>query len=293
MRTGMTYGYTRSQRMRLAAGLVCLLALPGCQNLEGLLDSLGGKPSARVTGVNFQEFSLDGATLGFDVEVTNPYAVPLPLLDLKYGLASGAEPFLSGDIQLDDSIEARGSKLLTLPARVNFAELFGALTGLKPGAVVPYAMDMEIGVDAPGLGPLSLPLRKQGELPVPTVPDVELESVAWDKLSLDEATATLKLRVGNTNSFPIDLDTLAYNLALGGSTVANTSLARAVSMSPGEDALLEIPISFAPKSLGFAVFNMLMGEGGGYELGGTMSVDTPFGALDMPFQRSGDTTFKR
>jgi len=55
----------------------------------------------------------------------------------------------------------------------------------------------------------------------------------------------------------------------------------------------EIPTSFAPAKLGMAVFGMLSGTGSGYSLKGTVAIDTPFGPMAPPIDRTGDTVFRR
>ena len=261
----------------------------GCSQLEPVLQGLD-KPSASIAGVSLQDLDLERVTLAFDVDITNPYAVALPLGNLTYGLTSGGRSVLSGDVRPTESVPAGGSSRLKVPATLVFADLLAAVSGLRPGAVVPYEFDAQLDVDTP-LGPLSLPLRKQGELPVPAVPELALESVQWGRLSMDEATATLKLRVGNTNDFALDLASMAYDLALGGHSIVSTSLSKPTSFGADESAVVEVPISFKPMDLGFAVFKLLTGDGAGYALKGDMLVDTPFGPLTMPFDVDGETTF--
>ncbi len=56
---------------------------------------------------------------------------------------------------------------------------------------------------------------------------------------------------------------------------------------------MSIPISFNPSNLGLAVLNVLRGEGASYSIKGDLDVGTRFGALSMPFDKSGSTSFSR
>jgi LEA14-like dessication related protein len=214
----------------------------------------------------------------------------MPLTNLNYSLASGSSEFLTGNADVAGSVPAGGSKRITVPATVTFVTLANALGGVKPGSVVPYDAKMDLSVDAP-LGPVSLPIRKKGEVPVPAVPKVELTSVQWKNLTLSEASAVLKLKVENTNDFNLDLNKLAYALQLGGQSIAAGGVDKSVAFSKGQAREIEIPVSFSPSNLGLAAFNMLRGQGADYAIGGDMAVDTPFGPLKMPYQRTGQTTF--
>ncbi len=268
-----------------------LLGLTGCSVIDALNLQ---KPSARVVGARLRDIDLSSVTMLFDVELTNPYSVPLPLVNLDYGLASRGKPFLSGEAPLQGTVPARGSKTVSLPAKVSYGQLLGVLTDVKLGSVIPYKADLGLSVDAPAVGPMRLPLSKEGELPVPAPPDVQVQEIKWDDLSLDSAGGTVKLNVVNRNAFPLEMAKLAYGLTLGNVEVANTSIARPLAFAAdGGAGVVEVPISLSPRKLGLAVFRMLAGKGSGYKLTGDMSVETPFGPMSLPVEKTGKTVFRK
>jgi len=276
--------------------LLCVLFMSGggvgCDTMRSVLRGVD-KPTASIRGVKLERLDLQGATLKFDVEVHNPYATPLPLADLDYTLASRGATFLNGQVDVDGSVPARGSRLVSLPATVSFSQLIGVLKGVRPGAVVPYKASLNVAVDAPAVGRLSLPIEKQGELPVPAVPAVELASVQWKRLTLNRAEAALRFKITNHNEFPVKLSTMHYGLALGGVPIADAGVRTSTSFQKGEAETIEVPIAIQPASLGMGAFRILTGKGAGYSLTGRMALDTPFGALNLPFERTGQTVFRR
>ena len=137
------------------------------------------KPTVRMTGLKFQEVKLDSVTLLFDVEVDNPYSVALPLLNLDYVLSSSAEPFLTGSADLQTTVPAKSQKTVSLPAKINYLEMLKALKGIGPGTKIPYKANVGLSVDAPALGVIRLPLKKEGEVTLPTVSDTSMEDI-WD-----------------------------------------------------------------------------------------------------------------
>ncbi|MBN1391461.1 MAG: LEA type 2 family protein [Sedimentisphaerales bacterium] len=167
--------------MKIGQTIIWMTALAsifsaGCETI----DSLGiAKPTAKMTGLKFANASWDSATLMFDVEVDNPYTVALPLLNMNYGLSSGAEPFVSGSADLQETIPAKSKKTVTLPAKVNYKEMLSALKGIKPGSKIPYKANLGLSVDAPVVGTLKLPMNKEGEMTLPKVSDVNVKSI-WD-----------------------------------------------------------------------------------------------------------------
>jgi len=112
---------------RLAAiALICFALVGGCQALEGILES-SQKPTARIIGTEMKNLSLEKIDLIFNVEVANPYAVDLPLLDLAYTVGSGGTSLLQGTIKPSGAVQARGTSLIQIPARIIFASLIRTL----------------------------------------------------------------------------------------------------------------------------------------------------------------------
>jgi LEA14-like dessication related protein len=165
---------------------------------------------------------------------------------------------------------------------------------VRPGTVVPYEAEAGLSVEPPVGGPLRLPLKKEGQVPVPAPPAVEVREVAWSDLSLEKAAGRVRLAVTNPNRFPVDLSKLAYQLSLGGVEVADTAIARPVHFAAdGGAATVELPLSLSPKQLGMAAWQVLTGKGSGYDLKGTMDVTTPYGPMALPIKRIGETVFKK
>jgi LEA14-like dessication related protein len=153
--------------------IVCLI-MTGCSTLE----QLGfNKPTARITGVQFADASLSSAKLVFDVEVDNPYPVALPLTNLNYSLASGDVSLFSGNAKPATSIPAKSTQSLSLPVTVNYLEIFRSLKGITPGTTIPYKAGLDLSVDTPGLGPLTLPLKKEGQLALPKVSGADVINI--------------------------------------------------------------------------------------------------------------------
>jgi LEA14-like dessication related protein len=263
--------------------------LVGCSALENFATSQ--KPSVRVTGARLEALDLTSATLQFDLNIQNPSAVPLPLVNLDYRLASGDAAFLSGTSALQGVVPAESNKTVTLPARVVFTDLLQVAKGIRPGAVVPYTLQAGLSVDSGIAGPLRLPATWSGKLPVPTPPEVELKEIRWDRLTLTEASGHLALGLVNPNAFPFDLNSVDYRLQLGGTRVASATLAQEVALeASGGSGSVRIPVSFSPTRLGLAVFRMLTGSQVDYGFQGTLGVDTPFGPLNLPVAKTGQTS---
>lgn len=264
----------------------------GCKSLDETL-SAAPKPTARIIGAELRHLNLQTADLLFTVEVSNPYVVGLPLLDLSYAIGSSGKNFMEGSMRPSGTVPAGGSSIVQLPARIDLVSLLETLQGVRPGSVVPYRADFTLGVDAPVIGRLNLPLSRTGELPVPAVPEVELVSFDIAALSLDAVKATAKLRVKNTNRFQIDLARFGASFVLGGQQIGRASLTNAARIGAGEAANLELPLAFSPNALGAGVYKLLTGSRTDYALTGSIEAATRYGPMRLPFSQAGTTPIRK
>ena len=282
----------RERRVFARVALMLIAMLAGCQSMNDML-KMAPKPSARVADVKFRGVTLDKLDLVFDVEVSNPYSASLPLLRVSYQLASGGQKILDGALPTGTSIPASGSSLVALPVSVQFASLLRTLQGVRPGSVVPYEASFDVSVDAPVVGPRSLPVSHRGELPVPAVPDVSLVSFDVGAMSLDKVEATARLRVKNTNQFAVDLGMLSFDLALGGQRVAHSASSGGQKLAPGQSGDVAVPLSFSPRELGVSILSVLRGGESAYAVNGSVELGTAYGLLKLPFSQKGSARIGR
>ncbi|MEZ6197829.1 MAG: LEA type 2 family protein [Planctomycetota bacterium] len=266
--------------------LASTLVLASCGSMGDLLSGLD-KPTAEISGVSLADIDLQSATLVFDVDVLNPYSVDLPVAGFDYGLASGGKSILSGETSGSASIPAKGRKTVPLTAKLPFAQIMSTLSGVKPGAVVPYDAAMGIRLDVPGAESLRIPLQKSGEFPIPTVPQVSVSQVSWESLSLVEAVAKVDLSIVNTNQFPVDLSTLQYAFQLFGADLGNAAIEPGTAFSAGGQQSIPLRFSLKPINMGPAFMNLLKGGEADYGISGLMQLGSQFGDLDLPYDSRG------
>ncbi len=250
-------------------------------------------PSAELTGVSFKNIDLRSLTMVFEVKLTNPNPNPLPLVDLDYEITSRDSTFFAGQVPLSGQVPGNGDKTISLPVKIGYPQILTALTDARPGSVLPYTAELGLSVNLPIFGKWRLPIHREGKLPIPTRPEIDIEDVEWDKLTFDSAEATLKIRVTNRNRFPVDIARMSYILTLSSMEVAESSLASPVSLDANDgEGTVEIEISFSPRRFGRAALRLLTGDTT-YQFSGEISVDTRYGPMTLPFDRSGDLKRRR
>jgi hypothetical protein len=153
---------------------VVLLLLAGCGSVEESASLR--RPTVRLVSMQFKDVDAYGATVLFDVQVVNHYPAELPLRRFSYVVSSRGQRFMAGTAALAMRIPYAGSQTVSLPARIDYADTIRHLGGARPGATIPYEAQLELVVNTPRLGPVTLPLSGTGEVLLPPVPAAGIET---------------------------------------------------------------------------------------------------------------------
>ncbi|KAM0940066.1 hypothetical protein DsansV1_C19g0160001 [Dioscorea sansibarensis] len=258
------------------------------EKIEGAIGF--GKPTADVSGVHIPHISLEKVDIVVDVLITNPNPLPIPLCDINYLIESDGRKLVSGLIPDAGTVHAHGSETVKIPVTLIFDDIKNTYHGIKPGSIIPYKVKVDLLVDVPIFGRLTLPLEKSGEIPIPYKPDVDLEKIHFDKFSFEETVATLHLKLENKNDFDLGLNVLEYEIWLSDVSIGSAELDKSTKIEKQGITKMEIPITFRPKDFGSALWDMIRGRGTGYTMKGHLDVDTPFGPMKLPISKEGGTT---
>ncbi|KAK1293847.1 hypothetical protein QJS10_CPA16g00030 [Acorus calamus] len=240
--------------------------------------------------IGFGKPTADKAEIVVDVLVKNPNPIPIPLIDINYLIESDERKLVSGLIPDAGTIHAHGSETVKIPMTLIYDDIKSTYADIKPGSIIPYKIKVDLIVDVPIFGRLTLPLEKKGEIPIPYKPDIDLEKIKFDKFSFEETTAILHLKLENKNDFDLGLNLLEYEVWLSEVSIGSAELTKSTKLDKNGISRMEIPITFRPKDFGSALWDMIRGRGTGYTMKGNIHVDTPYGPMKLPISKEGGTT---
>ncbi|XP_010069200.2 desiccation-related protein At2g46140 [Eucalyptus grandis] len=258
------------------------------EKIEGAIGF--GKPTADVAGIHIPSINLERAEIVVDILIKNPNPVPIPLIDINYLIESDGRKLISGLIPDAGTIHAHGEETVKIPVVLIYDDVKNTYDEIKPGSIIPYKVKVDLIVDVPILGRLTLPLEKTGEIPIPYKPDIDVEKIKFQKFSFEETVAVLHLKLENKNDFELGLKDLDYEIWLADLSIASADLADSTKIDKNGIAKILIPITFRPKDFGSALWDMIRGRGTGYTMKGNIHVETPFGAMKLPIDKEGGTT---
>lgn len=163
--------------------LTCFLNCIGCSAL-----SLK-RPTAEFQSANVGRVTAEGVTFNFDVKLSNPNTLAVPLATADYSLALSDVTVVKDTIKPSGTIPANGSTLVTLPISVTFDNLLKAQDAIRKSVDVPFNFTGNLAFKTPGQMlslPVNVPFQYQGTLPVRQVlsdPAVLLNNPAARRLA--------------------------------------------------------------------------------------------------------------
>jgi len=273
-----------------------VLALSGCGSLRDAVDAIN-KPEVRIAEAELEALSFSGLTLRFDVEIRNPNPIGISLSGFDYELQIEGASFVSGEVDEEVTVAARGRSIVALPVELGFEELVSAIRGLEDREEAAYRLTAGFSFDLPVLGRVRIPVSKEGSVPILRFPELQVRSLSLNMIYLSGASLDLVLEMRNRNNFKIFIESLEYRFQVDGREWASGMRRKKVRLGENDIAELTIPIELDFTTLGRSVYRMILGgEALPYTLEGNVDAGTSLRVLkkaSLPFALAGQLRIQR
>lgn len=261
----------------------------GCATVGESIANAVPKPEVEFQRVRLGGLSPEALALEFDLGVKNNVAFPINLAGFDYDFQVENNSFMKNAVQKPVKIPASGTGTITVPVTIPFQDLYNAYNTLGAADSFNYLLSGGVSVNVPGYGPLRIPLKHGGELPVVRPPSFNVNSFGPNPAG---GGYLLDLGISNPNAFGVDLRKLNYGLQLNGRDVLTRQTITGEKLAGGGSTSIQIPVKANLFSLGMGVFDLIKGNQKG--LNWRMTGDVDLGTehrlmqnLKLPFDKSG------
>ena len=196
----------------------------------GVLAGCESQPSASVTSVRMAHLSPSKVGIDTNIKVTNPLAVPIPLLDLHHRLDADGRRLLV--VSTEDppwAVPAHSQMTVSARGDLRFQNILAVIGDhYSSGTRVPYRTTTDLSWRSPVGTLVAFPtLTAAGDFPIPRLPQVTLRSLPelhLDFGSLDNPftpddeqqagslSGTVHLRLKNQNQYAVRFTRLSASL---------------------------------------------------------------------------------
>ena len=143
--------------MRVALLVLCL-ALTGCSMFMKSIE----KPTAEVQSVSVSSAGFSGVSGELRLDVMNPNSIGVPLAGIDWELSVGGSRAVTGTIQLQQTIPARGVAPVVTSLSIAARDALAVASALSGGART-YELHARLTFST-AIGPLAVEIAHQGQL---------------------------------------------------------------------------------------------------------------------------------
>jgi LEA14-like dessication related protein len=185
------------------------MVMSGCSLLQEIQKPEIVSVRPGITGIDF-----DAISMAFDVDVNNPYPIPIRAPRFRYGLDIQENEFFKGEAESGIDLPAAKVGTLTLPVQLSYKDLWRTFQGLSDAKEVDYTLNGAVMFSALGKS-FDLPLSHNGKFPVLRPPTFSNVKVDLSEVSLTKAKISVDADVKNPNVFDLGIQGLGYVLKIG------------------------------------------------------------------------------
>jgi LEA14-like dessication related protein len=277
--------------LSIRKSLLLLLAfsLSGCAELTKYTDTI--KPTASLTGMRLANINFEQVDLIFDLAVENKNPVALDLAGMDYDLKIANQSLVSGVTAKAIKIKADSTSEVQLPITLKFADLKKLPGELWDKDTFSYQLDTRFNLTLPVIGNYMVPVSKQGELPVPKVPEIKVKTVKVKNLSFTTADLVTQVEISNPNAFNLAINNFDYQLYINQQSWGKGKLNEKYIVPEKGKAVIEVPVKLDILNVGQSAYKLLLNKSPiEYQLTGKVTMDTGLELLQdytMPLDIKG------
>ena len=267
--------------------IISLIFLSSCSSLKDLANIR--KPEVSIKDYQISDLSLRDVEITFDLNIENPNPVGITLDSYSYQLDIEEHAFLDGTNKNRTEINAQSNKVVQLPVRFTFSELFESVKSVVNQDEVNYTIGADLNLNIPVLGALNIPVEKKGTLPVLKLPSLNVADLKVKNISFTSAQLELNVTVDNPNSFMMKLEDVGYKLDINGLKSFSGVIPKSLTLPKNETESVTIPIEVNLAQLGMSAYQALVNKQAfEYSFSGSATVDS-----DLPIFSSSAFNFDK
>lgn len=273
---------TTRRQLLLASTAIAASATPGCAYLRPFLRTAVREPVVRVKDFFVKSWTLSHAKAVLDVSIKNPNRVALDLAKLAHALTLDGRPVAAGGSLGGLSVKANGTSTAKILLDFDIANTSKALMTLLTRGKVPYGLKTTFGFKTP-IGNISVPVRHQGELPLPKLPEVRQPGIVVKGIGLSGVDFELSANVYNPNTFTLPIDGADFDVTLNGNEVVSHAPISGLSVGAKATRRIRLPFKVGLPELGLTAASLFTSPTLRWGIKGNVAA----GVLKLPVRHSG------
>ena len=241
-------GKHRKSLAAVAAIIFLGVLAGGCPQARKALEQAVKPPIVSLKDYSIAEVSTTHLTVILHLEVFNPNPIGLRLSKIEYTIELAGHPLISGVTTDGLDLQANAASEADVSVNLVYSEVLKVYEDARAVDEIPYTISGKVTIDTP-LGPLPIPFKSQGMMPVVRPPKLISIGIEVGDYSFSGVDLVVKLTLENPNGFPVDIRYINYALFLEDKPFSSGQVV-GKPIPPHASETLGIPVSFQFGSAG-------------------------------------------
>jgi LEA14-like dessication related protein len=239
--------------------------------------------------------SPEGLTLIFRLILRNGSAGAVRLTRYDYRAIIDDTEYLNLKVPLNEPIRigAREEILLALPIKLNYANLFPAVPGLKDKDIAFCYVAGGMTFQDERNRDKRIPIAFSGDFPIYRGLEFVPVPIEAKSLTIGGADVVVGFAVRDPNGFSFTIDRLSYALELAGYKAIQGETGAGSRVDARGEKIFTFPLILDFFEAGDAVYNGLSESALDVRVSGEAEILTPWGPWKIPFDRTAKTTVRK
>lgn len=232
-------------------GLVMVWVLSGCATVGDAV--MPATPQISVVGTQLTSINLQEIQVTLTLLVKNPNGFELNNMGVSLAVDVNNQPLFSVENrQLLQSIPAKGQSEVSVPLVFPLASLMQLVPSVLNENHLAFFVSGHLYVPLPLVGQVKVPVKAQGELPIPQAPTLAIKHIAIDSLTLSNLSLSLLLDVNNPNGFGLQSLVGQYEMYVNQVSAGSVKVTTG-PIAANDSGAVTLSLSMSPLAVGLSV----------------------------------------
>ena len=235
-----------------------------------------------------QDLSPDGLKLVFYVNLNNTSSDTYYLSGYNYQFLIGQDEYVNLSVPLEPGLQvpAVQDTMIALPVKITYDLMFRAVPETADMDMIQCFIRGELGFSDNRRERGRIPFSFSGEFPIFKEPQVKLNAVKVNTLTIGGADLEFDVTFFNPNTFELMVDAITYSVKIGGHSINNGRIRGDKNIPKQGEKEFSLPALINFYEVGKDVYALLQQDSASCIFNGEMQLRTVWGRMTLPYEFS-------
>ncbi|MES0490143.1 MAG: LEA type 2 family protein [Leptospirales bacterium] len=243
-------------------------------------------PEIEYEGFKVKHIDFSGATLEFYLGVVNNNRFGVKLAGMQHRFSMEEEEIFVSEMDDKIHIKPKDRTIVKIPIKVSFKEFKKGIGYIIETRRLPYRINSIITFDT-AFGEIPVKIKKEGELEFPAPPDITVEDVDLDKMTIKQIKLIFSLRLENNDEVNLKIKSMNYAIRLNGTPISDGEISSFSEKRRSKTLNITIPVTIEMRNLKRSIIKVIASGKIDYQMLFNLNMKSEYGDYIIAIEKSG------